>query len=406
MKQLILLMIASLQFNALTENSLINRAKRLFAPEMFGRDGMWLADFDERKSFFRDYQQCDDADELKLLDNYLLDAITSFKFTISTNRVNDGVSTTAIEERRWIVDSLIRTIGRHRATTDICTKLAAYIGNLESVDFPDNLARTMFNVVIFDENERKRVYKRIEELKPERELQARVSEIKCEVRQYQFTVLSRCADMMAELQKSMSQEKFASFTNEVARLSKASDSWWDGISRIVGDMESKRRREHEIMSEHGRKLMAWGNIPEAEENDCNTKWKMPKHFVVGDKEYCLRTDKRGSMYVTAADDNHTDIMYGKFGGGETANDARRMMLATIWSSCSDEEVEIRDNQAVVKRLKASVCDDDGEELLEVRSIPSAKYYMLAKGNFWMWCYAFNPEEEEIARAIFRAALVE
>lgn len=150
----------------------------------------------------------------------MIDGIMLFKPNVSTNEVDDGMSSDVIYNRAQIVCYTLSEMFRIRPDENLCRRIASYIGTIHKVDFPFTLVGNGIGQFFNDPKEFEAFEKRTE---AKRKLQTRVFGTNLAIGAYRRRLLIGCNVAVRKLKDTMSEESFNSFTNEIKNLSKADE---------------------------------------------------------------------------------------------------------------------------------------------------------------------------------------
>lgn len=176
----------------------------------------------------------------KIVESKVLNGIMSINVSVSTNCIDESRGVIMISGA-WVrrlsdcfqpVDFMTNHV--------VCISMAKYIGTLKQIDFPENLLRDAGPIVIMRSlNQYRRSDDEIVRIKKEKNeahrmalyeqnkeaynLQRRVKTANYNVRRYRCELFSLCGKSIAGCRKMMNDEEFSNFTNQVVRLSNASE---------------------------------------------------------------------------------------------------------------------------------------------------------------------------------------
>lgn len=174
-----------------------------------------------------------------LVEAKVLNGIMSIDIFVSTNKIDDsrGIS--------MISNGWMRKLSEYFQPVDfltnhvMCLSMAKYMGKLKCVDYSENLLREAGPLVIMRSlNRYRRSDEEIERIKKERNeahrmalyeankeaylLQSRVHSANYYVKQYRRELFSLCGRCVEGCRKTMSEDEFSYFTNQIVKVSRAS----------------------------------------------------------------------------------------------------------------------------------------------------------------------------------------
>lgn len=205
----------------------LERARELFAPEVLADTNVNLR-ADEYVEFVNDLVRSHRTATATLQNrmmNYLLTSLTSVVARVSTNTVDDGVH----------VFQLLGDLTFHRAfrtfdgfatNATACIALSDYIGRLQGVSFPSDLARMRRSATFVTDDAQRRAawQERERRWRNKQRLQSRVYLANNEIREFRSLLFSTCNTVVLGCREVMDDAEFAAFTNRVVELSKPDES--------------------------------------------------------------------------------------------------------------------------------------------------------------------------------------
>lgn len=200
----------------MADEALVGRVKGLFALERLHSKEL-IAPSLEFQSLLHDVQVAGLSNEARDATRRIIDAMTSFRFVISTNRVDDGMAKAVIVDRGEMFCEVVRNLPLLHEDTNLLARVVAYAGALEEVDFRHNLLRAHFSFGFDDPKDALRFQENLRRLEPERELQERVGDANSVLRDVRWKLLSCCGEALVDFRKKLSTADFAIFTNRLER---------------------------------------------------------------------------------------------------------------------------------------------------------------------------------------------
>ena len=188
------------------------------------------------------------AEVSKEMESFIISAITSTVITVSTNAVDDGTPVRVMEDRGSAFWGLSLAFSNFPTNAELCLTLARFIGTLKPADFPTPLARRWGGPVkrmILATNEadlaeeRKRMETFEREYNAKRERQVRIYAANKALSRFRNDLFRMCRRAVKGCRRTMPQDQYTVFTNELIRVSGASrqeadmvlDSWRNALHR-------------------------------------------------------------------------------------------------------------------------------------------------------------------------------
>ena len=171
------------------------------------------------------------SDSLEV-ETFVVCAITSMVVTVSTNMVDDGMSAPVIEDCSHMIGDLSRVLCHFPTNAELCLMIANYLGRVRVSDFPTPIAAkwggpvvkvvlTTNKTVIASQRARWTDENRAYDL--ERGRQLRIRHANNAVMGYRRQLFGMCGLAVAGCRKTMSQEAYTAFTNELIEVSAATE---------------------------------------------------------------------------------------------------------------------------------------------------------------------------------------
>ena len=211
----------------------IERAQKLFSQENlanqeldFCRDAEYN---DFLNSLWTDRLEVSETDQFRMK-TFFLTTLTSIVVRVSTNAVDDGTATYALEDRGFAFFNALCSFGSSFTTnvTD-CLTVAAYIDRVHPVFFPETETNRFESVfyITWDEKEREAWLQKRRARQERRNavlaLQRRVRSANDSVRSFRRDLFGLCNSCVRANRELMDDTEFAAFTNRVVELSKPSE---------------------------------------------------------------------------------------------------------------------------------------------------------------------------------------
>lgn len=208
----------------------IDDARELFSSENLNSTNQ-LYQSERFQRFMLGMQATPSPFDAAKMEAFLVSAMTSVVVFVSTNVVDDGVQPCMLEDRGyafWLLSYL--TFRHFPINAELCLALARYIGTLKTADFPTPLANRWggpVQKVILTTNEmviaaQRAKWKAAEAAyKAKRDHQTRIRRANVAVLQYRRNLLRICKLAVDGCRKTMPRDKYETFTNELVRISKA-----------------------------------------------------------------------------------------------------------------------------------------------------------------------------------------
>jgi hypothetical protein len=206
--------------------SLESDAKRLFIPEKINNTSVFVngeyIDFRNRMNL------CDNAALRSSVESLIVNAITSIVISVSTNYL-DG--STEMDSLKFYTDYFKNMFFKSISTND-CMSLASYLNSIQPIQYPTNLVsarlnvhRYRFEVSTNSSRDVKHSLQKINNIKlyDEKKKQICIYNANKEVDEYRKLIISICGQGIFAFRKIMDDDEFSNFTNQVVRLSNASE---------------------------------------------------------------------------------------------------------------------------------------------------------------------------------------
>ena len=196
----------ALSSNAST--SLVEDAKKMFLPEKMNSLSFMMTgeyeDFRKRMNF------CVSEGLRQSVEPVIINAITSIVVSVSTNYLDDSVGIDVLNSRT----DYFREMDFRGMSTNGCIALANFLNRIQVVSYPSDLVSTRLSVYRY----------RFETTTNS------IGEVKTTVKgygnrkveQFRGMILDKCSKCISERRRTMNDEDFSAFTNQVVRLSNAS----------------------------------------------------------------------------------------------------------------------------------------------------------------------------------------
>ena len=200
------------------------------------------------------------AEAANEMESFIISAITSTVITVSTNAVDDGTPLKVIEDRGSAFWGMSLAFSNFPTNAELCLTLARFIGTLKPADFPTPLAKrwgrptrriilTADKSALTEERLRRETFER--EYDAKRERQVRICAANKAVARFRNDLFRICRRAVKGCRKTMPLDKYTLFTNELIRVSRASqletdmllDSWRNVIH------ETEKASPHGINAE-------------------------------------------------------------------------------------------------------------------------------------------------------------
>lgn len=226
----------------------MDEARDLFSPSNLNSTNSFYHS-DAYRSFISDIcsSPLPPAEVSKEMETFIVCAITSTVVTVSTNAVDDGTPIWVMEDRGSAFWGLSLAFSNFPTNAELCLTLAHYLGTLAPADFPTAFARTWGRPkrMILSANEtisaEERAQREAFEMvyNARREHQVRVNAANRALLRFREVLFRICRRAVKGCRRTMPQDKYAAFTNELVRVSGASqkeadmvlDSWRNAIHR-------------------------------------------------------------------------------------------------------------------------------------------------------------------------------
>ena len=201
----------------------LERTRELFAPEVIANTNVNLM-ADEYVEFVNDlvrsHRTTATLRQGQVM-NYLLTSLTSVVARVSTNTVDDGVHICQMLGDLTF-HRAFQTFDGFRTNSTACLALAEYIGRLQGVPFPSDLAQMRRSVSFVTTNAQRRAawQERERKWREKQRLQSRVFSANEEIREFRGMLFLTCNMFVLDCREVMDDAEFAAFTNRVVELSK------------------------------------------------------------------------------------------------------------------------------------------------------------------------------------------
>ena len=167
------------------------------------------------------------SENARIMETFLLSAVTSIVVTVSTNAVNDGTSAYILYDRgEWFADAA-KTFQDISTNPVNCMAVATYLGGVHGVEFPTNLLfHGTCSITYYSPNPEKMAafIAREQAWRASRTLQSRVRVTNKAVDQYRKDLLSVCNVGVRGCRGIMDDAQFCTFTNQLATASNANEA--------------------------------------------------------------------------------------------------------------------------------------------------------------------------------------
>ena len=168
------------------------------------------------------------SENARIMETFLLSAVTSIVVTVSTNAVNDGTSAYILYDRgEWFADAA-KSFYDLPTNPANCIAVATYLGEVDRVYSPTNLLRNGFSHVmqisLRDPAENALFQERARARRAEYDRQLRVRDTNEAVEEYRKDLLTVCNVGVRGCRGIMDDAQFCMFTNQLATASNASEA--------------------------------------------------------------------------------------------------------------------------------------------------------------------------------------
>ena len=206
--------------------SLEEDAKRLFIPEKINKPSVLMRG--EYIDFRNRMNVCDNDKLRSSVESLIVNAITSIVFSVSTNYLDESIGMDNLK----VCTEYFKNMFLKSVSTNDCMSLASYLNSIQLIQYPTNLVftrlhiyRYCFGTITNSSGEVKKVLQRIDDRRiyNEQNIQVRVYNANKEIDKFRKLIISICGQGIFASRKTMSDEEFSNFTNQVVRLSNASE---------------------------------------------------------------------------------------------------------------------------------------------------------------------------------------
>lgn len=203
-------------------------AQCLFSSERINHGSIALHE-EDYQDFAARLEEPSMPENTRVIEAIILKGLTSLAVHVSTNAVDDGVHPLKLASRGRLLQSIVPRLRDYPTNAVSCLVVAGYAGTVKRVEFPDALTRTRGGVlrmcITTNEVELARFQEeecvRKMEVARRRNLQWRVRRANEAVADYRHTLMKACAIGVEGCRGIMSDEEFATFTNQVVTASRA-----------------------------------------------------------------------------------------------------------------------------------------------------------------------------------------
>lgn len=213
----------ALSSNAST--SLVEDAKKMFLPEKMNSLSFMMTgeyeDFRKRMNF------CVSEGLRQSVEPVIINAITSIVVSVSTNYLDDSVGIDVLNSRT----DYFREMDFRGMSLNGCIALANFLNRIQVVSYPSDLVSTRLSVYRYrfetttnSIGEVKTTVKGYgnEKSIEEQKRQVRIFNANRKVEQFRGMILDKCSKSISERRRTMNDEDFSAFTNQVVRISNMS----------------------------------------------------------------------------------------------------------------------------------------------------------------------------------------
>ena len=205
--------------------SLVEDAKKLFLPEKMNSLSIMMTG--EYEDFRKRMNVCVGEGVRQSVEPVIINAITSIVVSVSTNYLDDSIGIDILNSRT----DYFREMDFRGMSTNSCIAFANFLNRIQVVSCPSDLVSTRLSVYRYrfetmtnSIGEVKTTAKgyRNEKVIEEQKRQVRIFNANKKVEQFRGMILDKCSKCISELRRTMNDEDFSAFTNQVVRLSNMS----------------------------------------------------------------------------------------------------------------------------------------------------------------------------------------
>ena len=201
------------------------------AMELFDANAVLATNVSMRSEVYRQFSEdlrCQAASEnVRNIETFLINAVTSIVVTVSTNVVDDGTSAFVLCNRGYWYSDAAKNFQDLPTNSANCIAVATYLGGVHKVEFPTNLLYNGFTTVMYfslDPAKMAAWEARADARRATRDLQYRVRTTNEAVDEYRRDLLSICNVGVKGCRGIMDDAQFCTFTNQLATVSNANES--------------------------------------------------------------------------------------------------------------------------------------------------------------------------------------
>lgn len=204
----------------------IARAEELFTPMILNSTNYHIRESMEFKEFANSLNCATNIQTEIEMETFLVSVITSVVVNVSTNEVDKDSNSWLYGDRGSAFKRLSTTFRNFPTNAVNCLAIAEYLGRVKTVDFPDNIANTRYHHALITTNDAERAEHQAKMAAwwKERNHQHYVARANHAVIDYRDRLFRVCNITVRGMRPRMSDEEFATFTNNLVTVSCANET--------------------------------------------------------------------------------------------------------------------------------------------------------------------------------------